>query len=91
MRHPSDADPVSGLGEGPGHSPQPSTVASTGVPVRLVPQDPERVRRLQDLIVACESLRVEWEHLFERLVAELDDEIRGAPSPEDSRSDETRD
>ncbi|PVE22124.1 hypothetical protein DC522_22700 [Microvirga sp. KLBC 81] len=90
MRRPSDADRASGLGQGPRQSSQLETVASTGVPVRLVRQDPERVRRLQDLIVACESLRVEWEHVFERLMATLEDEIRGAPSPEDPRPDEPR-
>lgn len=53
------------------------TVASTGVQVHLVPADLDRERQLESLITACESLRAEWERLFQRLIDLLNEDGRG--------------
>jgi hypothetical protein len=45
-----------------------------GVQARLVPVDLERERQLRDLIASCETLRTEWERLFQRVIALLDEE-----------------
>jgi hypothetical protein len=52
----------------------PPTVASLGVRAHLVPVDLERERQLRDLIASCETLRTEWERLFQRVIALLDEE-----------------
>jgi hypothetical protein len=64
----------------------PPTVASLGVQAHLVPVDLERERQLKDLIASCEMLRTEWERLFQRVIAVLDEEASIArdidrPSP----------
>lgn len=51
----------------------PKTVASLGMQVRLVPAELDRERQLSDLIEACELLRAEWERLFQRIVAHLNE------------------
>jgi hypothetical protein len=62
------------------------TVASLGVQAHLVPVDLERERQLSDLIASGETLRIEWERLFQRVIALLDEEASIAravnrPSP----------
>lgn len=58
----------------------PATVASLGLRMRLVAADPERERQRSDLITACETLRVEWECLFQQIIGYLsDDDHRTCP------------
>lgn len=52
---------------------KPKTVASLGMRVRLVAADLDRERQLSDLIESCEILRGEWERLFQRIVAHLNE------------------
>lgn len=56
------------------HDPATLTVASLGVRVHLAPANFERERQLRDLIASCETLRTEWERLFQRVIALLDEE-----------------
>ena len=44
------------------------TVASLGVQVRLVPTDIDRESKLARLIVSGETLRLEWESLFQQVI-----------------------
>jgi hypothetical protein len=74
------------LSQSPSHSPATLTVASLGMRVHLAPADVERERRLRDLIASCETLRAEWERLFQQVIALLDEETSIArdisrPSP----------
>ncbi|SCY00686.1 hypothetical protein SAMN02927923_00544 [Microvirga guangxiensis] len=50
------------------------TVASLGMRVHLAPPNPDRERQLMDLITSCETLRAEWEHLFQQVIALLNEE-----------------
>jgi hypothetical protein len=68
-------------------TPRPSTtsltVASLGSRVRLIPVAPDRDRQIADLIASCETLRSEWECLFQRIIAHLND---GCEQPHDENS-----
>ena len=44
------------------------TVASLGVQVRLVPTDMDRESKLARLIASGETLRLEWESLFQQVI-----------------------
>lgn len=64
------------------------TVASLGKRVRLVQVDPDRERQLADLVVSCETLRAEWERLFQQVVDLLNEGVQngqgsGCSSPSD--------
>jgi hypothetical protein len=62
-----------------------ATVASLGVRVRLVRVDPARERDVDDLIAACERLRVEWDRLLTRVMDRLREEACdgcGDPCPD---------
>jgi hypothetical protein len=52
------------------------TVASLGVQVRLVPIDIDRERQLTSLVASCETLRAEWESLFQQIIHLLNDDVR---------------
>jgi hypothetical protein len=62
------------LSQSPPHDPAALTVASLGVRVHLAPANVEREHQLRDLIASCETLRTEWERLFQRVIALLDEE-----------------
>ena len=56
------------------------TVASLGLQVRLVRVGADRESEISELIAACETLRAEWERLFQRvidLLNENDSQTRG--------------
>jgi hypothetical protein len=44
--------------------------------VRLIPADQDRDRQLADLIASCETLHVEWELLFRRIINYLEEDAR---------------
>jgi hypothetical protein len=44
--------------------------------VRLVPVDADRERQIASLIASCETLRAEWERLFQRVVDLLNNDER---------------
>lgn len=76
--------------QGPLKSSSHATVASLGVRVQLVPAGSAREHRLKDLIASCETLRTEWECLFQRIMDLLSDDAQSgsdsaAPSPLSSR------
>ena len=52
------------------------TVASLGVQVRLVPTDMDRESKLARLIASGETLRLEWESLFQQMVELLNSDVR---------------
>jgi hypothetical protein len=56
------------------------TVASLGVRVRLVPAEPDRQEEIAHLIMACETLRAEWERLFQRMIDLLNEGDDRAPA-----------
>ena len=53
------------------------TVASLGVQVHLVPIDVDRESKLARLIASGETLRLEWESLFQQVLDLLSDNVRG--------------
>jgi hypothetical protein len=53
------------------------TVASLGVQVRLVPVDVNRESKLARLIASGETMRLEWESLFQQVLDLLSDDVRG--------------
>ena len=50
------------------------TVASLGLQVRLIPVSADRESEISDLIAACETLRAEWERLFQRVIDLLNED-----------------
>jgi hypothetical protein len=42
----------------------------------LVQVDPDRERDVDDLITACERLRVEWDRLLTRVIDRLREDVR---------------
>jgi hypothetical protein len=60
------------------------TVASLGVRVRLVPIDLDRESKLARLIASGETLRLEWESLFQQVVDLLNNDIRSVPDIDSS-------
>jgi hypothetical protein len=58
------------------------TVASLGLQVYLVPVASERERQIRDLMSSCEALRAEWECLFQRVIALLDEQALAVPNVE---------
>ncbi len=62
------------------------TVASLGVQVRLVPMDVDRERKLARLIASGETLRLEWESLFQQVLDLLSDDVRGVQDSDRSSS-----
>jgi hypothetical protein len=60
------------------------TVASLGVQVRLVPIDVDRESKIARLIASGETLRLEWESLFQQVVDLLSDDVRGVQDSESS-------
>ncbi len=56
------------------------TVASLGVRARLVRAEPDRQEEVVHLIAACETLRAEWERLFQRVIDLLSEDDPRDPS-----------
>ncbi len=54
------------------------TVASLGMRVYVAPPNPDRERQLMDLITSYETLRSEWERLFQQIIALLGEEVSAA-------------
>ena len=61
-----------------------ATVASLGVRVRLVPLDADRESKLARLIASGETLRLEWESLFQQIVDLLSDDVRSVQDSDSS-------
>ena len=60
------------------------TVASLGVQVRLVSIDIDRESKLARLIASGETLRLEWESLFQQVVELLNNDIRSVQDSDSS-------
>jgi hypothetical protein len=58
----------------PSRSASRSTVASLGVRAHLVLPNTDREHQVKSLVASCESLRLEWESLFQRIVDFLEDD-----------------
>ncbi|WP_162820853.1 hypothetical protein [Microvirga calopogonii] len=85
-RHMEPRPQTASFSQSPPHDPATSTVASLGVRLHVAPANVERERQLRNLIASCETLRAEWERLFQQVIALLDEETsidRGInrPSP----------
>jgi hypothetical protein len=62
------------------------TVASLGVRVRLTPIDADRECKLARLIASGETLRLEWESLFQQVVDLLSEDLRSVQDTDSSSS-----
>ncbi len=51
------------------------TVACLGLRVRLVHVSADRESEVSELIAACETLRAEWERLFQRVIEILNEDL----------------
>ncbi len=51
------------------------TVASLGLQVRLTRVVADRKSEISELIAACETLRAEWERLFQRVIEILNEDL----------------
>ena len=60
------------------------TVVSLGVQVRLVPTDMDRESKLTRLIASGETLRLEWESLFQQVLDLLSDNVRSVQDSDSS-------
>ena len=60
------------------------TVASLCAQVRLVPIDINRESKLARLIASGETLRLEWESLFQQIVDLLSDDVRSVQDSDSS-------
>ncbi len=60
------------------------TVASLGVQVRLVPTDMDRESKLARLIASGETLRLEWESLFQQVIDLLNHDGRSIQDSDSS-------
>jgi hypothetical protein len=60
------------------------TVASLGVQVHLVPVDVDRESKLARLIASGETLRLEWESLFQQLVELLNNDVQSVQDSDTS-------
>ncbi len=63
-----------------------ATVASLGVHARLVPIDADRESKLARLIASGETLRLEWESLFQQVVDLLSEDLRSVQDTDSSSS-----
>jgi len=64
----------------------PPTVASLGLRVRLIPVDADREGKLARLIASGETLRLEWESLFQQVVELLQEDVRAVRDSDGSSS-----
>jgi hypothetical protein len=60
------------------------TVASLRMQVRLVPIDADRESKLARLIASGETLRLEWESLFQQIVELLNNDVRSVQDSDSS-------